>query len=150
MADNSARLEVIIGSVSFKGEGDQSWLSGELQKVIEAAASRTISHHHEPKADSSGAAAEGTFTTSLASFLKEKSATSHKKKFLATARWLQRRGMTSLSTADVSKALKDNHQGRLTNPSQCLSDNTNSGFCEKDGKGFFITHEGLVSLGEAE
>ena len=150
MVDNSAKLEVTIGSVTFKGEGEQAWLSEELQKVIEAAASKSLSHHSAPKHSSPGAAADGPFTTSLASFLKEKSATSHNKKFLATARWLQRRGANTLSTADVSKALKDNHQGRLTNPSQCLSNNTNSGYCEKDGKGFFITQEGLASLGEAE
>lgn len=149
MADNSAKLEVTIGTITFKGEGDQSWLSGELQKVIEAAASKAIPHHHEPKPAVTGTA-DGTFTTSLASFLKEKTATSHNKRFLATALWLRKRGMATLSTAEVTKALRDNHQARLANPSQSLNNNTTSGYCEKNGKTFFITQEGLTYLGEAE
>jgi len=51
-----------------------------------------------------------------------------------------------LTTGDVSKALKDSNQSRLGNPSQCLNDNVSKGYCEKDGKQFFVTQEGKVSL----
>ena len=72
------------------------------------------------------------------------------KRFLATAAWLRSRGTTNLATGEVTKALRLNHQGKLTNPSQCLAENVSKGYAEKDGKGFYITPEGLKSLGLSE
>lgn len=49
----------------------------------------------------------------------------------------------------VSKALKDNHQKRLGNAADNLNQNIAKGFCEKTDGGFYITPDGLKSLGHA-
>ena len=68
-------------------------------------------------------------------------------RFLSTADWLRRRGNENLTTAAVTKALRDQKQKRLTNPSDCLNNNVSKGYCEKGGGGFFITPDGLTKLG---
>jgi hypothetical protein len=57
-----------------------------------------------------------------------------------------------LTTSSVVKALSANNQPRLGNPADTLNQNVKKGFCEKrkDGTSFFITPEGLHSLGETE
>jgi hypothetical protein len=78
----------------------------------------------------------------LASFLtSKKTASSQRRKFLATSVWLHdSTGKPRLSTGDVKKALKTNSQGKLANASASLNNNVARGFCEKDGKnGFFVT-----------
>jgi hypothetical protein len=93
----------------------------------------------------------GKLTQSLASYLSAQQAgTNQVKRFLATADWLRRKGASALSTAAVSKTLKENHQAKLGNPSDCLNQNVAKGFAEKDGKDFYITPEGLKSLGHHE
>src|SRR5207247_2607984 len=103
----------------------------ERQKVITAvmtlfgeaapaAAARTAGGGGQVAASAGG----GKFTQSLASYLSAQQAGSNQvKRFLATADWLRRKGVSTLSTAAVSKALKDNHQARLGNPSDCLNQN---------------------------
>jgi len=79
--------------------------------------------------------------------LREKNASTNQvRKFLATAVWLHARGKKRLSTADVTRALKDSNQTRLGNPADCLNKNVAKGHCEKDGKDFFVTSEGSASL----
>jgi hypothetical protein len=96
-------------------------------------------HHSE----SPGSEEPGT----LASYLqKSKAGKNQVKRFLATAHWLQLKGSKNLKTGDVSKALKDHHQSKLTNASDCLNQNVTKGFCEKDGDGFYVTPDGLDSL----
>jgi hypothetical protein len=46
----------------------------------------------------------------------------------------------------VSKALNDANQKRLGNPAECLNQNVAKGYCEKDGKQFFVTDDGKSSL----
>ena len=83
----------------------------------------------------------------LATFLREKNAsTIQNKKFLATAVWLEAKGNSRITTSDVTKALKDNSQKRLGNASDCLNQNVKQGYCEKDGKDFYVTQEGKESL----
>lgn len=92
--------------------------------------------------------AGGTFSKSLATYLSEKRATSNQTlRFLATADWLRQKNQTPLTTTAVAQALKNNHQSRLANPSDCLNKNASKGFVEKDGKTFFLTPEGLAHLG---
>jgi hypothetical protein len=50
---------------------------------------------------------------------------------------------------DITKALSDNQQGKLGNPGDCLNKNVKKGFCEKEGKEFYVTEEGFTSLGRA-
>ena len=83
----------------------------------------------------------------LPAFLQEKNATTKQvKKFLATAVWLEAKGQSRLTTSDVTKALNDANQKRLGNPTDCLNQNVTKGYCEKDGKQFFVTDDGKSSL----
>jgi hypothetical protein len=70
------------------------------------------------------------------------------RKFLATACWLTAKGTERLTTGDITKALSDNRQGKLTNAAECLNNNVTKGFCEKEGKQFYVTEEGFTSLGK--
>jgi hypothetical protein len=143
------KIEVVLGPLSFSGEGDQAWLSEQLEKVLKAAPEVLGA---QPQAAAAAAAlAESTdgasFSTSLASYIKEKGGESNQvDRFLITADWLRRRGNSKLTTAAVSKALTDNHQKRLANPADCLNKNVSKGFCEKSDGGFYITPEGLKKL----
>jgi len=47
----------------------------------------------------------------------------------------------------VTEALRNNNQSRLGNAADILNKNAAKGLVEKDGKSFFITPEGLASLG---
>lgn len=84
----------------------------------------------------------------MAIFLKEKVATTNQvRKFLATAAFLQLNGKNRLNTGDITKALKDATQNKLSNASECLSNNIQKGYCEKDGSnGFFVTSHGFADL----
>ena len=68
------------------------------------------------------------------------------KKFLATAVWLSAKSDGLLTTSDVTQALRESHQKRLSNASDCLSKNVAKGFCQKDGRGFFVTPEGKKDI----
>jgi hypothetical protein len=68
-------------------------------------------------------------------------------RFLVTADWLRLKGATPLNTKAVTEALRNNNQSRLGNAPDVLNKNAAKGHIEKDGKNFFITPEGLISLG---
>ena len=69
-------------------------------------------------------------------------------KFLAAAIWVEAKsGKNRLKTADVSSALKNANQTKINNPSETLNQNVTKGFCEKEGKDFFVTQEGRDHLG---
>lgn len=151
-----AKIEFKIGAIEFIGEGEQEWLSQQLDKILEKAAelsaiipqagppqgAETPPASHAPMGPDTNIAQQ-----TLASFLKEKNATSKQaKKFLATSVWLEAKGKNRLTTGDIIKALKDSNQTRLGNASRNLTDNVSSGFCERDGKEFFVTDDGKRSL----
>ncbi len=145
------KIELNIGGISFSGEGDEQWLDAQITKLIEAVSSGQIDGSsnagtsvREPEQN------EPMQVGALATYLKKKGAeTIQVHKFLATAAWLHRRGEKTLSTSTVSKALKDNQQKRIGNPSDCLNQNVARGFCEKKGsREFFITSEGWDYLNE--
>jgi len=155
MAD--AKIEIKVGQIEFSGEGEQDWVAKQLDKIL-AKAEDLITlaappeqpdpqqpdpeQQHKPMAADSGIAKK-----TLPSFLTEKQATSNQvQKFLVTAVWLEAKAKTRISTSEVSKALKDSQQSRLSNPSKCLNRNVGKGFCEKDGKKFFVTQEGKASI----
>lgn len=145
-----SKIELTVGSFSFSGSGEAEWLAGQLEKILEAVP-RLIAYQPAAAAEpdntltvSPGAGA----TQTLATYIKAKGGeTSQVIRFLATADWLRLRGSTSLTTAAVTKALSDNQQKRLGNAADCLNKNVSKGYCEKKGDGFFITPEGLKSLG---
>jgi hypothetical protein len=150
---STTKIEVSVGAVSFSGEGDQAWLAEQLDKVLKAAPelsrvpAKSASTSHSASADSP-AVDPANFTVSLSSYIKEKGGENNQvDRFLITADWLRRRGVSNLATAAVSKALTDNHQKRLANPADCLNKNVSKGLCEKTETGFYITPEGLKKLG---
>jgi hypothetical protein len=153
-----SKIEVKIGEFSFSGEGNEEWLSGQLDKILEKAETiiaLTPAVNTQPSSSSQHQAADFSGNSSIASkslanFLKEKNATVvQNSKFLATAAWLETKGRKRLTTSEVSLALKDASQTKLNNPSQNLDQNVKKGYCEKDGNQFFVTQEGKDILGVA-
>jgi hypothetical protein len=144
----TSRVEIKIGNLSFAAEGDQDWLGEQLSKIMKAASSAIAQNEAVSPPPNNKASGSTTTIGSLASFIKASDAESKQvKRFLATAAWLHRRGVTKLTTAAVSAALTEHHQKRLGNPADCLNQNVSKGYCEKDKDGFFITPEGWKALG---
>lgn len=157
---SETKIQIKVGHVEFSGEGNQEWLASQLDKILEKIPELLkIELNNSPSGNNgnndgagsnnsgSGGAAK---LTNLASFLRDKNATSNQtKKFLATAAFLQQNGRQSLGTNDVTKTLEDGKQGKLTNPALCLINNVKKGYCEKKGKDFYVTPEGFTSLGMA-
>lgn len=144
MAD--AKIEFKLGAISFSGEGDKIWLSTQLDKILDKVPELL---KLAPESVNSGESFAGSERAQvpLPKFLKEQNATTkQEKKFLATAVWLSKRGRKTLTAPEISKALKDANQKRLSNAASFLNENINKGFCEKVGNGFFVTEEGMDSL----
>jgi hypothetical protein len=141
-----AKIEIKAGGAEFSASGDQQWVSEQLDKFLQNA-SKLASVAPEPKNGENGGsgkpdAAQGKKT--LATHLNEKGATTNQvKKFLQTAIWLTAKGKTQMTTNDVTKALRDARQTRISNPAECLNQNVKKGHCEKDGNQFFVTEEGI-------
>ncbi len=135
--------------------GDSEWLEKQLDKIIEKANDvieitsfqTSFSQKSDTKKPTDLSGLEGVSKKSLAGFLKDKNATTNQvEKFLVTSIWLVSKGKSQIQTSDVTKALKDNAQSKLSNPSVCLNKNISKGFCEKVGNEFFVTQEGRESL----
>jgi hypothetical protein len=153
---SQGKITFSLGALSFSGEGEEKWLAEQLQSIIKAVPTLGAAAATAAKADGAGGDASGGNGTggkdpgTLLSRIKAYSAESNQnKRFLAAAYWLMLKGEKELSTAKVTKALADNHQKRLGNPAQCLNSNVSSGYCEKKGKAFYITPDGLAALGHA-
>jgi len=152
---SESKIEIKIGEITFAGQGEQEWVAKQLDKIlaqaeklIQLASPATANNNddggtgHRPMGKDAGIAKK-----TLPAFLHEKNATRNQvKKFLAAAVWLESKGQNRLTTADVTKALKDTNQTRLGNPADCLNKNVGKGYCEKDGKQFFVTDDGKASL----
>jgi hypothetical protein len=145
------KLDVRIGKVKFKGEGDQEWLAQQLERVVQAAPDIPPDRGGDSDAEVEINAGDSSsnFSVSLASYIRSKGAEGNQVlRFLVTANWLRRRGTSALTASAIAKALADNHQSRLANAADCLNKNVSKGFCEKIKDGFFITPEGLKELGD--
>ncbi|MDP2524344.1 hypothetical protein Q8W30_17405 [Neptunomonas phycophila] len=156
---SEAKIEIKIGEITFSGEGDPSWLSEQLDKIMDraedligltpiatAAAPPQGNGLTHQAADLSGHNEIAAQT--LPSWLKSKNAdTVQNSKFLATAVWVEAKGQTRLQTKDITSALSNANQKRLHNASECLNQNIKKGYCEKEGKQFYVTEEGKRSLG---
>jgi hypothetical protein len=149
---SEGKIEIKIGQIQFSGSGDQDWVAKQLDKIIAQAEKLIQLAPPEEQPDSDGnhkpvGKVSAIAKKTLPVFLGEKNATKNQvKKFLATAVWLESKGKQKMTTRDISKALSDSHQSRLGNPSDCLNQNVSKGYCEKDGKEFFVTDEGKKSL----
>lgn len=151
----TAKIELTLGSIAFSGEGEETWVSAQLDKILERAPA-LVKIVPQMEATSQAAAVlpkqvsaladDAISSQTLSSFLRARDAKSGLRRFLATAVWLHARGSPRLSTGDVTKALRDSNQSRLTNASDCLSKNVSKGYIERDGKRFFVTDEGKESV----
>jgi hypothetical protein len=145
----TTKIRVKVGNVEVDYEGPESFLDKKLPEFI-SQLSKFSAHTLGDKDKLGGGAARRDVEEagSLATFLqKHGGGKSQEHRFLATAQWLHLRGSQDLKTADVSKALRDNHQSRLGNPSDSLNKNVRKGFCEKTPTGFFVTEEGNKAIG---
>jgi hypothetical protein len=144
-----AKIDIRVGEVSFSGEGEAKWVSEQFDKMLKHLPDLVAVAPVQNDGVSSNVPGAGKAKGTLAAFLTSTNSKANQtRRFLATALWLQNGGKTRLSTTEVSKALSDNHQNRLTNPSQCLAENIKQGFCEKEGKKeFYVTDEGRTEVG---
>jgi hypothetical protein len=149
-----AKIDFKVGGVSFAAEGSEKWLSGELSRVLEKVPElANMVRNGNGSGDGSGTETHGHQHNkgnvgTLASYLKEKKAIGNQcRTFLATAAYLHDSGDRRLTTGQVKKALSTNNQGKLSNASAALNENVHRGFCEKNGKIFFVTDAGWSELG---
>ncbi len=148
---SASNVTLSYGSVSFSAEGAEEWVSDQLDKILETASKLSqipAPPQNGQKSPSGETGIDGPFTATLAGHIKAKNGEVNQvRRFLATADWLRLRKSEKLNTSAVAKALGDNHQKRLGNPSDCLNKNVSKGHCEKSGDDFFITPDGLKELG---
>lgn len=148
----TAKIGFTLGSITFSGEGEETWVSDQLDKILEKAPD-LIKIVPETQAISQPAATvpeqvskssdDSIPPQTLPNFFKAKNVPkSGFRKFLATAIWVQAKGANRISLGDVTQALSASNQTRLSNASECLSTNVNKGFIEKHGTQFFVTPEG--------
>src|SRR6185369_11107962 len=123
-----------VGGVSFTGEGSETWVSSQLDKILKHLPELVnAAPPSDEKSNGGGPTPAYKAKGTLAAFLGAKNAKSNQvRKFLATALWLQDGGKSRLSTGDVTKALNDHNQGKLTNAAACLAKNAGKGHCIKD------------------
>ena len=153
---SEAKIEIKVGQIQFSGEGEQDWVAKQLDKILAQAeklvqlappedsgdTTPSSDGEHKPMGKDSSIAHK-----TLPIFLSEKNATKNQvRKFLATAVWLEAKGQNRMQTSDVTAALKASNQTRLGNPADPLNKNVSKGYCEKDGKQFFVTDDGKSSL----
>jgi hypothetical protein len=143
----AAKIRIKVGAVEVEYEGQESYLDKKLLGLVEQ-----LTKLNKAVPPTSGGGGPRTPNvpggTTLVRFLADRNAkTNQVRKFLATAVWLQdMKDQQRLQVRDVTSALKDANQTRLGNPSQCLKQNMGKGYCEKDGKQFYVTDEGRREL----
>ncbi len=155
----NSKIEFKIGNIKFIGDGEQEWLSKQLDKVL-SKIPELISYNvpdnnnqdeittdieiseTQPKSNSND-----TITETFATFLRNKKATENqRRKYLATAVYLQLKGNENLTSKDVTDALQKAKQTKISNAAHQLSQNIKQGLCEKHGKTFYVTPEGISKI----
>ena len=128
------------------------WTARPLSLAVPVSAPAAPASAASPRSPSASSEtdAASSFTTTLAEHIRTHDANGNQvKRFLVTADWLRRKGQP-LTTANVKKALTDNHQLKIPNPGDALNKNVTKGHIEKDGGGFYISPSGKTELGYAE
>jgi hypothetical protein len=163
----NGRLEFKIGKIEFVGEGEQDWVTEQLEKMLERIPALTkqnnainsnvksiisessldpeqITANYTPSQQTNSPKA---IPENLSTFLRKKDCVDkQRRKFLGAAVWLQLNGKTIIKTKEVTDELKIARQIKITNPSHQLNQNINQGFCQKEGNGFYVTPEGVDNI----
>ena len=163
----NARLEFKIGNLEFVGEGEQDWVTEQLDKMLERLpdlvnqskksiplaaelpkSSEAITPAKHPSDLFSGKpTSQRAIPENLSTFLRKKDAVDkQRRKFLGTAVWLQENGKERIKTKEVTDALRAARQVKITNPSHQLNQNIAQGFCQKEGNGFYVTPQGVENI----
>jgi len=140
----TTKIRIKVGDVEVDFEGPESFLDKKLPELISRLSQMSETSSADP--EKSKIRRVSGDPGPLAAFLRASKVRSKSKRFLAAAEWLHRKGSARVKTNDVTKALKDNSQSGVGNASQCLNNNVGSGYCEKDGKQFYVTEEGRATL----
>jgi hypothetical protein len=150
---SDSKIQIKVGIVEFSGEGNQDWLASQLDKIIEKIPELlrielAVPQKNQNEKNNVGENKIEIKTPNFSTWLKDKNATTNQtRKFLATAAFLQANGKQRISTSEVTELLKKYSQNRLGNASESLNQNVGKGHCEKDGKTFYVTPEGMDELG---
>lgn len=149
---NNSKIEICVGTFKFTGEGDEKWLSLQLDKIIKELNNIIQIIPQDSKPQSVDTTNSHTKTPgsigSLAKLLKDNNAVSNQsKKFLGAAVYLSLKGQKTVKTSDVTSALRDAGQTRIGNPSDTLAKNIKKGFLEKVSDGFMVTVHGYSEYG---
>jgi hypothetical protein len=144
-----SKIRIRVGEVEVEYEGPQEFLDKKLPTLVSDLSRMEGSNGSGKSARANKSTENGNGNAgTLAAFIKEGSrGRSQTGKFLAAAEWLHRKGNNRVKTGDITKALRENNQGRLGNPADCLNKNVAKGFCEKDGRDFYVTDDGRKELG---
>ena len=143
----TTKIHIKVGNIEVDYEGSEDYLESKLYELLDDVSTLAKQVPSENDGSDSNGKMNSVTSSTLVSFLKEKKADSQNQRFLATAEWLHQKGSKRIKTSDITKALRDSNQKRLGNASDILNKNVSKGFCEKEGKEFFVTPEGRKSLG---
>src|SRR5690242_6061317 len=93
------KISLKVGNLEFSGEGKESWLEKQLDKLMSYASSSKMIKSENILEENKPTDRNNISISTLASFLGEKNAkTTQTRKFLATAAFLQLKGNKSLKT----------------------------------------------------
>lgn len=139
------KVRIKIGDIEVEYEGPEDFLDKKLldliNKLLKIAEQAPVTLYAKPQGTREA-------IVPLASFIEKKSVKNPQwKRFLATSEWLHLKDLKRIEVKDVTKALRDNNQIRIGNPSDCLGINISKGYCERDGSKFYVTQEGRKFLG---
>lgn len=159
----NARIEFKIGDIEFVCEGEQEWVTDQLDKILNRLphlekesvknsvkqTPQSVSNiHSNTHADLfSEQKTDNDIPVELSTFLQKKDAIEkQRRRFLATAVWLQLNGKQLVMTKEVTDALRAARQMKITNPSHQLNQNMAQGFCQREGRGFYVTPQGVENI----
>lgn len=161
----NAKIEIKLGAIEFSGEGEQEWVTEQLDKILDLvpdlkkkieksiatpsiAEPAKVAQNFAPPTDLfSSPKQEGMIRGNLSTFLRQKDAVDkQRRRFLGTAVWLQLNGKESIKTKEVTDALRAARQIKITNPSHQLNQNIAQGFCQKEGTRFYVTPQGIENI----
>lgn len=158
MAPETTKLRITIGNFSVSYEGSDHRLEDGLAKLVKEISSVALDVKpmisNEPEiVESPSISDQSTSSTSadpLNVFLRKQNPTTDVQKFLLTAVWVGlKNNKKTITIKDVTSALRDHTQSKLSNPSECLRSNIKKGNCVKEGTGqFYVTETGRESLSQ--